>query len=103
MKALESVLREEQARLKEVEKGYAREIAKLPLGSLQEKRIKEKSYPYHVVSRKGKVRCEYLGRLSPEELQQLQDKIALRKKYKALLEEARSNQKQVARVLRGKK
>ena len=66
MKALESVLREEQARLKEVEKGYAREIAKLPPGSLQEKRIKEKSYPYHVVSRKGKIRCEYLGRLSSE-------------------------------------
>lgn len=103
MRALESVLREEQARLREVEKGYVREIAKLPPGSLQKKRIKEKSYPYHVVSRKGEVRCEYVGRLSPEELGRLQDKIVLRKKYKVLLKEARSSQKQIARALRGKK
>ncbi len=103
MKALESVLKEEMARLKEVERGYAREIAKLPPGSLHEKRIKENSYPYHVVSRKGKVSYECLSRLSAEELKQLQDKILLRKKYKALLREARSNQKQVARALRGKK
>ena len=103
MKALESVLKEELARLKEVERGYAREIEKLPAGSLQEKKIKENAYPYHVVSRKGEVRYEYLGRLSPEELRQLKDKIALRKKYKVLLKEARSNQKQVARALRGKK
>jgi len=103
MKALESVLKEELARLKEVEKGYEREISKLPSGSLQDKKIKENSYPYHVVSLKGEVRCEYLGRLSSEELKQLKDKIALRKKYKALLKEARSNQKQVARALRGKK
>lgn len=103
MKALESVLREEMARLKEVEKGYARKIAKLPPGSLQEKRIKEKSYPYHVVSRKGEVHYEYLGQLSSDELGQLKDKIALRKKYKVLLKEARSNQKQIARALHGKK
>lgn len=103
MKALESILREEMARLKAVEKGYEREISKLPLGSLQEKVIKERSYPYHVVSRKGKVRYEYLGRLSGAELQQLKDKIALRRKYKVLLEEARSNQKQVAKVLCAKK
>lgn len=103
MKALESVLREELARLKEVERGYAREIGKLPPGSLQEKKIKENAYPYYVVSRKGKVCCKYLGRLSSEELEQLKDKIALRKKYKALLKEARSNQKQVVRALRGKK
>ncbi len=103
MKALESVLREELARLKEVGKGYEREIAKLPSGSLQSKRIKEKPYPYHVVSREGEVRYEYLGRLSSEELKQLRDKIALRKKYKGLLKEVRLNQKQVARALRAKK
>jgi hypothetical protein len=103
MKALESVLREELARLKEVGKGYAQEIERLPLGSLQEKKIKEISYPYHVVSRKGKVRCEYVGRLSPEELRRLKEKIALRKKYKNLLKEVHSNRKQVERALRGRK
>ena len=103
MKALESVLREEMVRLKEVAKGYEREIAKLPPGSVHEKRMKEKPYPYHVVSCKGEVRYECLGRLSPEELRELKDKIALRRKYKALLKEARLNQKHVARVFRGKK
>jgi hypothetical protein len=61
MKALESVLREELARLKEVEKGYAREIEKLPPGSLQEKKIKKNAYPYYVVSRKGKFVINILG------------------------------------------
>lgn len=103
MKAIESVLKEELARLKEVERGYAREIKKLPPGSLQEKRIKEKVYPYHVVSRAGEIRYEYLGRLPPRELKRLEDEIALRKKYKALLKEAQENKKQIARALRGKK
>lgn len=103
MKPLESVLKEELARLREVEKGYAREIAKLPPGSLHEKKIKEKNYPYYVVSRRGKVQYQYLGHLSQVALQQLQDKITLRKKYKSLLKEAHAGQKQIARALRGRK
>lgn len=103
MKALDSVLKEELVRLKAVAKGYEYKISKLPQGSVQEKVIKEKPYPYHVVSRKGEVHYKYLGKLSPEDLKQLREKIALRKKYKALLHEARLNKKQVLRALRGKR
>lgn len=103
MGVLKGVLEEEQARLKEVEKGYLREIAKLPEGSVQVKKIKEHSYPYRVLSKRGKVRCEYLGKLPEVDLKDLKDKIALRKKYQLLLKEARANQKMIQRALRGKK
>lgn len=103
MKALESVLKEERARLKAVAKGYWNEISKLPKGSIQGKKIKEKSYPYRVLSEKGNVRYEYLGKLSGVELKELKEKINLRKKYKILLKEVRANQKIVERALHGKK
>jgi len=103
MGVLKGILEEEKARLKLVEKGYLREIAKLPEGSIQIKKIKERSYPYRVRSKRGIVRCEYLGKLPEAELKDLKDKIALRKKYQSLLKDARSNQKMVERALRGKK
>ncbi len=103
MSVLKGILKEERDRLKEVEKGYLREIAKLPEGSVQIKKIKERSYPYRVLSRKGKVKCEYLGNLPKEELKDLKDKIALRKKYRSLLRQARDNQKLIRRALRGKR
>ena len=93
MGVLKGILEEERGRLKLVEKGCLREIAKLPAGSIQIKKIKEHDYPYRVLSEKGKVRCEYLGKLSEAELKELKDKVALRKKYKLLLKDARSNQK----------
>ena len=103
MGVLKGILEEEREWLKEVEKGYFRAIAKLPEGSVQMKKIKERDYPYRVVSEKGKVRCEYLGKLPKAELKGLKDKIALRKKYQSLLKETRSNQKMIERALRGKK
>jgi hypothetical protein len=103
MGVLRGILEEERDRLKEVEKGYLREIAKLPAGSIQIKKIKECDYPYHVSSKKGKVRCKYLGKLPDAELEELKSKIVLRKKYRSLLKDVRSNQKMVKRALRGKK
>jgi hypothetical protein len=103
MGVLKGILQEERARLREVEKGYLREIEKLPEGSIQIKKIKERSYPYRVVSRKGRVRCEYLGSLPESEFRDLKEKMGWRKKYKALLKDVRKNQKMIARALRGKK
>jgi hypothetical protein len=103
MGVLRGILEEERDRLKQVEKGYLREIAKLPEGSVQIKKIKERDYPYRVRSRRGKVRCEYLGKLPEAELKVLKDKIAQRRKYQSLLKDVRANQKFVRRALRGKK
>jgi len=103
MDAFESMLKEEQARLKVVEKGYRQAISKLPEGSVQKKRIKEHSYPYLVRSKKGKVQYEYLGKLPEAEVEALKEKIAMRKKYKALLKKVKSNKQRVERALRGKK
>lgn len=103
MGVLKGILEEERKRLKSVEKGYLREIAKLPEGSIQIKKIKERFYPYRVKSKEGKVRFEYLGKLPEAELKALKDKIAQRKKYRSLLKDLRANQKMVGRALRGKK
>jgi hypothetical protein len=100
MGVLRGILKEERERLKEVEKSYLREIANLPEGSIQIKKIKERSYPYRVRSKKGKVRCEYLGKMSEAKLKELKEKIARRKKYRSLLKEARANQKMIRRALR---
>lgn len=103
MGVLRGVLEEERERLKRVEKGYLREIARLPEGSIQIKKIKEHDYPYRILSKKGEIRYEYLGKLPEVELKELKDKVALRKQYKSLLKDARSNQKMIERALRGKK
>ncbi len=102
MKTMEGILKQELIRLKETEKSYVREIAKLPLGSVQEKTIKERDYPYLVSSKKSKVRYQYLGNLSEEKLKKLQEGITLRKKYQSLLKEVRRDIKRIAKILYGK-
>ena len=102
MKTMEGILRQELIRLKETEKSYVREVAKLPRGSLQEKRIKGIHYLYLVSSRNSKVSYRYLGHLSEEALEKLKEGIALRKKYQSLLREVRQDIRRIRKILRGK-
>jgi len=100
MGAMQGVLKEEYQRLKFLEKRYLQEIAKLPKGSLQEKRIKGVVYPYWVSSHQSKVRYRYVGNLSESKLKQLKEQLALRKKYQALLKDVRQNKKQIEKIIR---
>ena len=52
MRSMIGILREEMARLLEAEKSYKKEIASLPKGSFQQKRINGKNYLY-LACRKG--------------------------------------------------
>ena len=101
MGSMKGVLKEEYQRLKSLEKRYLREIAKLPKGSLQEKRIKGIVYPYWVSSHQSKVRYRYVGNLPESKLGLLQEQLALRKQYRALLKEVRHNKKQIEKIIRG--
>ena len=103
MESMEGILRQELLRLQEAEKSYVREIAKLPRGSLQEKRIKGIIYPYLVSSKNSKISFRYLGSLSDPELKKLKEDIVLRKKYQALLRQVRQNIKRIRKIVRGKK
>jgi hypothetical protein len=101
MKVLRGVLREEQERLKSAGASYVREIAKLPKGSVQQKRIKEKSYAYRAFRKGDRVVYEYLGKLEAGELRELERKIDLRRRYEEKLREVRENLRSVRRMVRG--
>ena len=103
METLEGILKQELVRLKETEKSYVREIAKLPRGSLQEKQIKGISYLYLVVSKNSKLSYKYLSGLSEEVLKKLKADVALRKKYQSLLKELRKDIKRINKILHGKR
>jgi len=98
MGSLQGVLKEEYARLKALEKKYIREIAKLPKGSLQEKRIKGRIYPYWVLSRRSKIHYRYLGNLPENRLRRLKEQLALKRKYMSLLKNVRQNKKQIEKI-----
>ena len=100
---MEGILRQELLRLKETEKGYAKAIAKLPRGTLQEKRIKGIVYLYLVSSRNSKLRYQCVSGLPEEELKKLKEKVALRKKYQALLREVRHDMKRIMRILHARR
>lgn len=103
MKMMEGVLQEEFLRLKELEKSYAREIKKLPRGSLQEKEIKGHSYVYHVSSSRSVIQSSYLGLPHEEGVKKMKEEIALRKKYESLLKETQNNIHRLEKMLRGGK
>ena len=103
MKTMEGILKEELLRLKETEKSYAREIQKLPRGSLQSKRIKGNVYLYLVSSKASKLSYRYLGGLPEGELQKLKANIALRKKYQGLLKGVRQDIQRMTKIVHGRK
>ena len=96
---MKGVLKEEYQRLKSLEKSYLREIAKLPKGSLQQKRIKAVVYPYWDSSHQSKVCYRYVGNLPESKLKLLKERLVLRKKYQALLKDVRQNKKQIEKIL----
>ena len=100
---MEGILKEELLRLKETEKGYIREIKKLPRGSLQAKRIKGRVYLYLVSSKNSKLSYQYLGSMPEGELQRLKEDIALRKKYQGLLKGVRQDTERIQKILHGGK
>ncbi|MFA6600264.1 MAG: hypothetical protein WCU74_04520 [Candidatus Omnitrophota bacterium] len=101
MKVLKGVLEEERKRLKSAEASYVREIGKLPKGSVQQKRIKDKEYAYRAYRKGARVVYEYLGKLEVGELKELERKMDLRRRYEEKLREVRENLRNVRRMVRG--
>lgn len=100
MESMIGVLKQELIRLKEAERSYLREIANLPQGSLQKKKIKGINYVYLVSSKHSKISYQYLRH---NELKKFKEEIALRKKYQALLKKVRSNIKRIAQIVHAKR
>jgi hypothetical protein len=100
MKVLKGILKEEKERLKEAQGSYEREIGKLPKGSVQIKKIKERDYAYRAYRKGKRVVYAYVGDLPPEELKELEKKIELRRLYERKLREVRQNLREVGRMVR---
>lgn len=100
MKVLKGILKEEEQRLKEAQGSYEREIGKLPKGSVQLKKIKERDYAYRAYRKGERVVYEYVGDLKPEGLKELEKKIELRRLYEQKLREVRQNLREVRRMVR---
>lgn len=103
MESIDGVLKEEVRRLQAAQHSYVREIAKLPKGSVQMKKIKGIRYPYLVFRKGKKVIYQYVGYLSERDVKNLEERIDLRRRYEKQLREMRYNQKRIKRMLRGRK
>jgi len=103
MKVIQSVLKEELANSLAMQKSYQRELDKLPKGSLVKRSIKGHSYYYLVYREKGKVRSDYRGKSSEQEIQKYQQAKEYRAQYRKLLSEVNQQIKYLRSILRGKK
>ena len=102
MGVIQGVLKEELENSVHLQKGYERELAKIPKGSLIKKKIKGHQYYYLVLRKNGKVKFQYLGKLSNKKIQEWEEYKKLRAKYLQLYRQAKQRIKFIQRALRGK-
>jgi hypothetical protein len=103
MKVIQDVLREELKNSRAMKRGYEREMAKLPRGSLVKKKVKGHDYYYLQVREAGKVRFIYKGKSSSEEREKYEQAKLYRAKYRKLLSEVKKQIRFLERTLRGRK
>jgi hypothetical protein len=99
---IKDVLKEELQNSLRMERDYARELKVLPLGSLVAKRIKGRRYYYLVFRQGAKVKTEYKGLLTSEEVKRYRDGIARRRRLKALVSKLKKQIRYLRSVLRGR-
>lgn len=102
MRVLKGVLKEELGNSLRIKEDYEKELAKLPRGSLVKKKIKGHEY-YYLLSREGgKIRFEYRGKVSKEEIKKYKEAKEYRAKYRHLLSRVKKQIRFLRSALRGK-
>ena len=102
MGPIKGVLKEELSNSSRMKKGYERELAKLPKGSLIKKKIKGHNYYYLVVRKNGRVMFAYKGKISQGEIDKYKDIQQNRARYRKLLSQVNRQIKFLRKSLRGK-
>jgi hypothetical protein len=102
MGVIKGVLKEELENSLSMKKGYERELAKLPKGSLIKKRVKGHEYYYLLLREKGKVKFIYKGKVSEEEIKKYKEAKEYRAKYRKLLSQVKKQIRFLRSALRGK-
>jgi hypothetical protein len=101
--AIKGVLKEELQNSLEMKRDYKRELEKLPKGVLIKKIIRGHEYYYLIRREGGKVRFDYKGKPSSEEIKQYEEAKKLRKKYRQLLSQVNKQIKYLSGILRDRK
>ena len=86
---IKSVLREELQNSLRMKAAYERELAALPRGSLARRTIKGHAYYYLVYRENGKVRTEYRGKVSQDEVAKYKRAKEARARYRKLLSQVK--------------
>jgi len=102
MGVIKGVLKEELENSLRMKKGYERELAKLPKGSLIKKRVKGHEYYYLLLRDKGKVKFIYKGKVSDEEIKKYEEAKEYRARYRKLLSQVKKQIRFLRSALRGK-
>lgn len=102
MGVIKSVLKEELQNSIQMEKGYEKELAKLPKGSLIKKKIKGHEYYYLILRKGNKVKFIYKGKVPEDEIRKYKEAKEYRAKYRKLLSQVKKQIKFLRSSLRGK-
>ena len=102
MGVIKGVLKEELENSLRMKRGYERELARLPKGSLIKKKIKGHEYYYILLREKGKVKFIYKGKVSDEEIKKYKEAKEYRAKYRKLLSQVKKQIRFLRSALRGK-
>ncbi|MEZ4819497.1 MAG: hypothetical protein R3A45_06240 [Bdellovibrionota bacterium] len=93
MEQIKAILREELNNSISMQQKFEQSLHNLPKGSIVEKEIGNHLYHYRAYREGGKVKFEYLGKLSARELQVLHSK---QKSRKQISQSIRDLKKQIA-------
>lgn len=96
MAVIKGVLKEEYARLKDMERVYLSKLRELPRGSIVMKKINNKQYPYLVYREGKKVKTKYIRK---KDLPTITKQISQRKRYEKSLKEIYEDFKCIERVI----
>ena len=102
MGPIKGVLKEELSNSSRMKKGYERELAKLPKGSLIKKNIKGHDYYYLVLRKNNKVVFVYKGKVAQEEIDKFKNIKQDRARYRKLLSQVNKQIRFLRKSLRGK-
>lgn len=94
---INSVVKNEAIRNKQMIAEYEMRIAELPRGSLI---CRKNEYYYLKFRKQGKICDEYIGK-DPEVVSQIREQLELRKHYEKMLLALRQEQKAIAKIMEG--
>ncbi len=94
------ILHDELQRNLRMQSSYKKELEMLPRGSVMQRKIGNSIYLYMKYRVGTKVITEYIGRLVPELLQEIEEKIKHRKYLQNLLKQLKLEENEIRRAIK---